>query len=216
MSDVNGWNRDLYVYHLLRGGEYSGSWNADWTARLRLDWEGVPIHIRGDLERTGKYTDQLRVRILVPLELERYYKLTMSTQSPVNRGLNLLQKEDFGCPELSRERRIRTNEEAFTTRALQDEAWKKSLVGCPDCALEVRPVLPGQGGAHILALSVTREALIGYGALPCDFQDDPEKLQKMFRDADTKELEDSLAVRNLDALVELAKRTVRALRTWRM
>ena len=216
MSDVNGWNRDLYVYHLLRGGEYTGSWNADWIAQLRMDWDGVPILIRGDLERTGKYTDQIRVRVIVPLELEKYYKLTVSKRSMVNVGLNLLQKEDFGCPELSRERRIRTNEEAFTAQALQDAAWKESLTGCPDCALEVRPVLPGQGGEHTLMVSITENDLTGFGALPISYQDDPEKLQQMFRDGETKELEDSLTVRNLDAAVELAKRTVRALRLWRM
>ena len=77
-------------------------------------------------------------------------------------------------------------------------------------------MLPGQDGAHILTLSVTQNDLIGYGALPCQFQDEPEKLQQMFRDGDTKELEDSLVVHNLDAAVELAKRTVRALRLWRM
>lgn len=216
MSDVTGWNRDLYIYHLLRGGDYSGAWNSEWTAQLRLDRGGVPICIRGDLERAGRYNDRLMVRVVARLELEQHYRLTISSQSKVNVGLNLLQKEDFGCPELSRERRIRTTQEQFTAQALRDGAWRESLNRCPECSLEVRSVLPGQGGVHVAALSVDEAKLVGYGALPCCFSDDPDKLLDMVRTGNTKELEGSLSVRKLDQVVELMERTVRALRVWRM
>ena len=214
MYDVINWNRDLYVYHHLRGGRYLGSWNADWPAQLELEREGCAMVLRAEAIY-HRYGARIRVRLLSEVELGGLYTLTISEHSALNRGLTLLQKEDYGCPELSRDRRFQTNNPEFTTRALRDSRWRQSLLACPRAALEVRPTAGGQSGAHTISLSAWMDDLVGVGEPEYYYEATAGDLLRQL-DQGTMPFRRSDLADNLDRITDLGAHTVGALRAWRM
>ena len=144
------WNEALYLYHLNRGGTCLGPWDGKWYSQLLLEHKGQPLVIRGEAIPSGNsYT--LLARSLLSLELEQPYQLTVSKRSLLNRGVNLVMaREDFGYPEISQTRRIRTDHIPFTRQVLRDLELRQALEQCPALALSVSSATPGLGRAHIL------------------------------------------------------------------
>lgn len=144
------WNEALYLYHLNRGGTCLGPWSEAWHSQLMLEHGGQPLVVRGESIPSGRSYYQL-ARAILPLELEQPYRLTVSKRSPLNRGVNLvLGREDFGYPELSQTRRIRSENIPFTKQILRHLELRQALEQCPAFALSVSPASPGLGLAHVL------------------------------------------------------------------
>lgn len=136
------WNEALYLFHLNRGGTCLGPWEEKWHSQLLLEHKGQPLVIRGESIPSGR-SDNLLARAILPLELEQPYQLTVSTRSPLNRGVNLvLGREDFGYPEISQTRRIRTDHVPFTRQVLRDLVLRQALERCPGLALSVCSAVP--------------------------------------------------------------------------
>lgn len=214
------WNEALYLYHLNRGGTYLGPLEGEWHSQLLLEHKGQPLVIRGESIPSGR-SYNLLARAFLPLELEHPYQLTVSRRSPLNRGVNLvLGQEDFGYPEISQTRRIRTNHVPFTRQALRDLTLRQALERCPRLGLSVCPAVPALGRAHVLEVhgsmsafgnGVGNSLLDSSSAFPIGLT--REELQ-LFIDAGRYDIGEFQA--NLDGMIALAMAARDALTNWPM
>ena len=209
-----GWNENLYVYHLERGGTYLGPWDGEWRSQLQLEYQGAPLVVRKEEIPVGRDIVKELVRVFTPLTLERPYELAISATHVLNRALGLVRSgEDFGCPQLSQTRRIRTNEAAFTTQVLRSADLRRRLEQCPKHALSVRWTFDGRDGAHVLETHMdmydTHETTAAVDWLG------QEQARQAQRVAQRKYQPEEFG-QELDRLVELAKTARDALTAWRM
>lgn len=160
------WNESLYQYHKARGGQFLAG-EAD-DGLLILTWKDRPLAVDLSMVTGGRSGAFSYVRARVPVTLARPYELTIGAEKALSGGVNTVLKSvsgiagystDFGCPEVTKKRLIRTENIPFTKLVLGSLELRNALLACPEDKVEVRPG-PG-GGPHLITVT-TAAAVNGF------------------------------------------------------
>lgn len=154
------WTNFLYCYAQERGGLFLGGEDDD--GALILVEKDRPLMVNQSYESSGRngwYT----VRARTAIQLEREYTLKIGAWKGLSGGVNTLLGTldrglekipntsgllaDYGCPEVTRKRLIRTSDRRFTRQVLQSLELRNALLASPWDALTVQPG-PGGAGFH--------------------------------------------------------------------
>lgn len=217
------WNENLYRYHQKAGGQFLGSREADWDGELLLTYKDGPLVVRTVSEAQGRYsTCSIRVRLTI--QLEQPYKLRIHPQSAAAAGVNTVLgfldrgveklpigldlHRDYGCPDVTRGRAIRTNNPDFTQTVFQDLALRNQLLASPQDGIVVLPG-PGEEGLHLVECYSYPSALNSDWDLGDSDWMDPQQQQ------DAALREESFSLR-LDRLIDLTRAAAGAVNAWRM
>ena len=219
------WNDQLYIYTQKRGGTYLGRMEEKHAltdesymqhgGMALLMHKGAPLLIKSwcDMDR---YSIQRGVQVQLNCELERPYFFSVTPKNILRKGLNFImtgKEKEYGFPELTAGRGIKTDNKEFTKAVLRDLELRNALMKNTDYGLDIEPNVPkcvGGGSQCITAWCRLDSGMAGsiapeWGILDTDgVYTNPEQL-------------DSPAfTRKLDDLVALAKIAHDALVTWRM
>lgn len=169
------WNQCLYQYHQKCGGQYLGGREND--GLLVLTWKGQPLAVDLFLVSGARSGALEHVRARIPVTLPKPYRLTIGAERALSGGVNTVLKTmpalsgydalpaDFGFPEVTKKRLIRSNNHAFTKLVLGSLEFRNALAACPEEKLELLPGL-GEDGLHLL--TVTTAAPVTGGAFGGD------------------------------------------------
>lgn len=160
------WNECLYLYHKKHGGQFLAGETDD--AVLVLPWKDRFLAV--DLfQASGQYGPFPHPQVRVPVTLGKPYKLTVGAEKKSSAGVNAVLKAvpglsggailpaDFGFPEVTKKRLIRSDNHPFTKLALGSLDFRNALLACPDDKVEVCPG-PGEEGLHLI--SVVTETIL--------------------------------------------------------
>lgn len=162
------WNECLYQYHKKYGGQFLAGGEDD--GLLVLPWKDRPLAVDLSITAGGRGGTFLYVRARVPVTLGKPYKLTVGAERTLSGGVNAVLKvvpevagysADFGYPEVTKKRLIRTENVPFTKLVLGSLDFRNALLACPGEKVEVRPG-PGEEGLHLITVT-TAAALYGFG-----------------------------------------------------
>lgn len=165
------WNECLYQYHQKYGGQLLAGEEDD--GLLLLTWKDRPLAVDVAMEGGGRYGPYSHVRARIPVTLARPYRLTIGAEKMLSGGVNAVLKTvpglsglsalpaDFGYPEVTKKRLIRSDNFDFTKLALGSLDLRSALLACPGEKVEVRPG-PGGEGSHLITVT-TAAALSGLG-----------------------------------------------------
>ena len=155
------WNECLYHYHKTHGGSFLAGEYDD--ALLIFTWKDRPLAV--DLYQVGgRYGTSNYVQARIPVTLGKPYKLTIGAERKLSGGVNTVLKTvpglpdysllpaDFGFPEVTKKRLIRSDNHAFTKLALGSLEFRNALLACPLEKIEIRPG-PGDEGLHLIAVT---------------------------------------------------------------
>jgi len=159
------WSECLYQYHKKYGGQLLAGGDED--ALLVLTWKDRPLAV--DLSHyvssgRGGVSSAYFVRARVPVTLGKPCKLTIGAEKKLSGGVNAVLKmvpevagfsADFGYPEVTQKRLIRTENVPFTKLVLSSLELRTALLACPGEKVEV---LPGPGGEGLHLIAVTTDA----------------------------------------------------------
>lgn len=165
------WSECLYQYHKKYGGQLLAGGDED--ALLVLTWKDRPLAV--DLSHyvssgRGGVSSAYFVRARVPVTLGKPCKLTIGAEKALSGGVNAVLKmvpevagfsADFGYPEVTQKRLIRTENVPFTKLVLSSLELRTALLACPGEKVEVLPG-PGGEGLHLIAVT-TASALYSFG-----------------------------------------------------
>lgn len=222
------WNAQLYFYAQKRNGTYLGRMNGKFgltdEAYLQhdgvavLDHKGAPLLIKSwsDMDRYGT---RRGVQVQLNCELEHPYSCNISRKNTLRKGLGIIlpgKDKEYGFPEVTTGRSIKTDDKEFTKMVLRDLELRNLLTKNLDYGLDIEPNAPkcvGGSGHCITAWcrldSWTVETDLKWDIV--DLDDDwgtPEQVRAR--------LDSEQFAQKLDALVELAKAAHGALLAWRM
>lgn len=165
------WNECLYHYHKTHGGSFLAGQDDD--ALLVLTWKDRPLAV--DLYRvSGRYGTSNYVQARIPVTLGKSYKLTIGAERRLSGGVNAVLRAapglpdhsllpaDFGFPEVTKKRLIRTDNHSFTKLALGSLDFRNALAACPMEKLEVRSG-PGDEGLHLITVTTGTPVSSGAG-----------------------------------------------------
>lgn len=222
------WNAQLYFYAQKRDGIYLGRMDGKFglgdEAYMQhdgvavLEHKGAPLLIKSwsDMDR---YAIRRGVKVQLNCELERPYSCSISRKNALRKGLGIIlpgKDKEFGFPEVTAGRSIKTDDKEFTKMVLRDLELRNLLEKNPDYGLDIAPNTPKcvGGGGHC----ITAWCKIDSGAAATapewdivDMDDDwgtPEQVRAR--------LDSEQFAQKLDTLVELAKAAHNAVTTWRM
>lgn len=159
------WNKCLYQYHKKYGGQYLGGNDDD--ALLLFTWKDRPLAVDLSMAAGGRGSTFLYVRARVPVTLSKPYELTIGAERTLSGGVNAILKvtsemggysADFGYPEVTKKRLIRTENVPFTKLVLGSLEFRNALLACPREKVDICPG-PGGEGAHLI--TVTTAAALG-------------------------------------------------------
>ena len=227
------WNTCLFCYAQERGGTFFGLQQETNFGLQQEPYEGSllledpkgQILISTKVTYSGRYGTNRDISVAVRAALERPYTLRVKKQSALQEGVNtvldgldlgarILGKKtdlspDYGAPELTDDRGIKTNEPEFTRWVLQSRELRELLEAQPDFWVQVSPVGPEER-IHLVEAQVSMEQEVS-------MRDEVFGLfEEMDQEARRKEYEDCGFPRQLDALVELAKAARDAVTAWPM
>ena len=131
------WNDCLYEYYKKHGGQFLAGEEDD--GLLVLPFKDRPLVV--DLLReSGRYGPYCHVQARIPVTLAKPYKLTIGEEKMLSGGVNAVLKavpglpdnnllpKDFGFPEVTKKRLIRSDNYDFTKLALGSLEDRKSVV----------------------------------------------------------------------------------------
>ena len=153
------WNHSLYIYHKKQGGQFLADRDSD-DGMLILAFKDHPLVVDIATEGGGRFGPFSYVRARLPVALARPYELTIGAEKALSGGVNTVLKAvpgvagysvDFGCPEVTKKRLIRTENVPFTKLVLGSLELRNALLACPEDKVEVRPG-PG-GGPHLITVT---------------------------------------------------------------
>lgn len=165
------WNECLYQYHKKHGGQFLAGEEND--ALLILTWKDRPLAVDLSITAGGRGSTFFHVRARIPVTLGKPYKLTVGAEKKLSVGVNTVLKAvpglppnsilpaDFGYPEVTKKRLIRTENAPFTKLVLGSLDFRNALLACPGEKVEVLSG-PGEDGLHLIAVT-TDSALYGFG-----------------------------------------------------
>ena len=156
------WNECLYQYHKKYGGQFLAGESDD--ALLLLSFKDRPLAVGVRMSGGGRYGPYPYVQARVPVQLAKPYELTIGAEKMLSGGVNAVLKAvpnvagysaDYGYPEITKKRLIRTDNQPFTKLVLGSLDLRNALLACPGDRVEVRPG-PGEEGLH--QITVTTDA----------------------------------------------------------
>lgn len=160
------WNQCLYQYHQKYGGQLLAGEDND--GLLVLTWKDRPLAV--DLYRvSGRYGTSDYVQARIPVTLAKPYKLTIGAEKMLSGGVNTVLKAvpglpdhnllpaDFGFPEVTKKRLIRSDNHPFTKLVLGNLEFRNALAACPEEKVEIRPG-PGEEGLHLITVTTDANA----------------------------------------------------------
>lgn len=155
------WSTFLYAYHQLHGGQFLGGEQED--SLLILTHKGQPLAVE-PYTAPGRYGGTY-IRSRIPVTLERPFHLTIGAESNLSLGVNAAKRAlsalpnvgsltagDYGCPEITRNRYIRTDSPPFAKLVLSSPDLRAALLSSPKEKLTVSPG-PGEGGLHLVTVT---------------------------------------------------------------
>ena len=162
------WNTYLYEYHKKHGGQFLAGEMDD--ALLVLTWKDRPLTVDLSMTAGGRGSTFFHARARIPVTLSKPCKLTIGAEKKLSVGVNAVLKvvpevagysADFGYPEVTKKRLIRTENAPFTKLVLGSLDFRNALLACPGEKVEVLPG-PGEDGLHLIAVT-TDSALYSFG-----------------------------------------------------
>ena len=165
------WNDCLYEYYKKHGGQFLAGEEDD--GLLVLPFKDRPLVV--DLLReSGRYGPYCHVQARIPVTLAKPYRLTVGAEKKLSGGVNAVLKavpglpdnnllpKDFGFPEVTKKRLIRSDNYDFTKLALGSLDFRNALLACPEDRVEVRPG-PGEEGLHLITVTTAHAIYSGDG-----------------------------------------------------
>lgn len=158
------WNDCLCVYHKKRGGRILAGEEDD--GLLLLTFKDRPLAVDLSTVSGGRSGSFHYVRARIPVTLARPYRLTIGPEKMLSGGINAVLKavpglpesavlpSDFGFPEVTKKRLIRTDNQPFTKLVLGSLDLRNALLACPEDRVEVRPG-PGEEGLHLITVTTS-------------------------------------------------------------
>ena len=243
------WNDCLYSYYTQRGGTYFGSDGAEFDGgTLLLEDRRGPMLIRTQYHPSAGrgYSEFFQVRLVV--RLERPYRLRIGPKRGMSQGVNMVLGaldaglsflpsgpdfyEDYGCPEVTRGRLIRTSDRVFTQMVFRDLELRRHLLEGGPNRVEILPLAPGETLHQVMAYienGLTCDWQLGSGApMPqpeaehgsCTVADGFSRADGAYPESGKGALEESFYqcnfVQRLDGLVALAQAAGDAVTAYRM
>lgn len=155
------WNECLYLYHQKYGGQFLAGKEDD--GLLVFTWKDRPLVV--DLFRaSGQSSTFYHVQARIPVTLAKPYKLTIGAEKASSAGVNAVLKAvpgisgypvlpaDFGFPEVTKKRLIRSDNHPFTKLVLGSLDLRNALLACPGDRVEVSAG-PGTEGLHLITVT---------------------------------------------------------------
>lgn len=217
------WNLYFARYQKERGGAYFGSEREWYDCQLVLtEGERAPILVYVDSDPNGKYsTNNIFARTCVQLNGE--YSLKIGDTNAVVSGVKGLVGmigggNDYGYPEVTRNRAITTNNKPFTKQVLGDLDFRNALLQRKRDYLKIQPTPQGDGWHMVEVGDINFEGAINgspwLGDVIMRAQDtlymEPEDRAVIERAA-----QDYFNTQ-LDEFLNLLRAAARAVTTWRM
>lgn len=212
------WNECLYQYHKKYGGQLLAGEDDD--GLLVFTWKDRPLAVDLSINTGGRGSTFSYVRARVPVTLAKPYELTVGAEKALSGGVNAVLKvvpevagysADFGYPEVTKKRLIRTENVPFTKLVLGSLDFRNALLACPGEKVEVRPG-PGKEGLHLI--TVTTDASLAQsdwytGEYLSSFSTEEEKAEAVRR------VETEFFPR-MDRFLDLARAAYNAVTQWPM
>ncbi len=163
------WNECLYRYHKKYGGRLLAGEEDD--GLLMLTWKDRPLAVDLSVVNGGRGSTFFYVRARIPVTLGKPCKLTIGPERRVSGGVNAVLKTvpgvagysaDFGYPEVTKNRLIRTENVPFTKLVLGSLEFRNALLACPSEKVEIRPG-PGEEGLHLITVTTAHAIYSGDG-----------------------------------------------------
>ena len=164
------WNHSLYIYHKKQGGQFLADRDSD-DGMLILAFKDHPLVVDIATEGGGRFGPFSYVRARLPVALARPYELTIGAEKALSGGVNTVLKAvpgvagysaDFGYPEVTKNRLIRTENVPFTKLVLGSLEFRNALLACPSEKVEIRPG-PGEEGLHLITVTTAHAIYSGDG-----------------------------------------------------
>ena len=219
------WNDCLYAYHKARGGQLLAG--EEDSALLILTWKDQPLVAGLSNVSAGRGGTACYVQARIPVTLPKPYRLTIGAEKTLSGGVNTVLKAvpglpdssllpgDFGFPEVTKKRLIRSDRHDFTKLVLGSLELRNALLACPAEKLEVCPG-PGEEGLHLITV-VTASALSRYSDGGGDWYlgDTYTFHTQEERDQLARQLEETFFPR-MDRFLDLARTAYNAVTQWPM
>lgn len=163
------WNECLYRYHKKYGGRLLAGEEDD--GLLMLTFRERPLVVDIATAGGGQGGTFHYVRARIPLTLAKPCKLTIGPERRLSGGVNAVLKTvpgvagysaDFGYPEVTKNRLIRTENVPFTKLVLGSLELRNALLACPSEKVEIRPG-PGEEGLHLITVTTAHAIYSGDG-----------------------------------------------------
>ena len=166
------WNDCLYEYYKKHGGQFLAGEEDD--GLLVFSWKDRPLAVDLSMADGGRGSTFSYVRARIPVTLARPYKLTIGAERVLSGGVNTVLRAvpglpgggilpaDFGFPEVTKKRLIRTENVPFTKLVLGSLELRNALLACPSEKVEIRPG-PGEEGLHLITVTTAHAIYSGDG-----------------------------------------------------
>ena len=218
------WNECLYQYHKKYGGQLLAGGSDD--GLLVFTWRDRPLAV--DLSAVGGARGGTfrYVRARIPVALDKPYSLTIGPKKLLSGGVNAVLRavpslpetgllpSDFGFPEITRQRLIRSDNYDFTKLVLGSLDLRSALLACPEDRVKVRP---GPGEESLITVSTASPVSGGI------FDDNGDWSLSDVTDTAGQRVAGSAAQQaelaffpRLDRFLNLARTAYDALTQWRM
>lgn len=156
------WNDCLYRYHKGYGGQFLAGEEDD--GLLLLTWRDQPLAVDLSAVSAGRGGTANYIQARIPVTLAKPYSAAIGAESRLSGGVNTVLKAasgvpglpslpaDFGFPEVTQKRLIRTDNAPFTKLVLGSLDFRNALLACPRDRIAVRPG-PGKDGLHLITVT---------------------------------------------------------------
>lgn len=218
-----GWNENLYYYAQTHQGKYLGGQGEEWDlwsevdGMLMMEYRGAPLVVSCRTSGGGRGGISYAIQAMLGCTLEERYQLKISPKNVARPVMALVDgSQDLGCPELTRQRSIKTDHREFTKMILRDPTLRRLLLTEPRFELRVEPSSPRylDGLEHTIYV----ECSIG-GSMSgqwAKWEMDMTDARLMTPQQQREFLEKSSFVQRLDALLALSRAAYDAVTVWRM
>lgn len=211
------WNSCLYAYAQKRGGEYWGTAKNRWDGLLHMDYQGEPLLIRAVWTGSERYKSY-SLFAAFQITLERSFTCEITEEGAMVQGVKtalgqvkrlapqLPFGEDYGCPEISGKRIIKTSDKPFTKRVLSSIDLRQDLLDMPPCGIVIAPLGP-DSRYHQVSAMIDQDKTYQFLSLGAEAVSlTPEELQQVSEDFES----------GLDKLIRLAWSARKAATAWPM
>lgn len=216
------WNQYFARYQLSRGGAYFGTVRERVDCQLVLtEGERAPILVFVDTIPAGRsYNTGIFARTCV--QLDREYRLKIGPANAVVGGFKGLVKmvgggDCYGCPEITGNRSLSTNDDPFTAKVLGDPALRELLAGRKRDHLKVRPTPQGEGWHMIEVGDINFEGLMA-GSSP--WVNELMETDTVYMQSEDKQRVEEAAQdyfnTQMDEFLTFLRTAARAVTAWRM